>query len=857
MKNSKKIVLAITLSVVVSCFTISGEAQAQSFIWPVPGCSNITSPYGPRGTSGYVHSGTDISCGRNEPILAAASGTIVKITKSSGQCTYNPNAGTCPTCDNSSGNSVTIDHGNGYKTAYLHLKQFADGIYNGATVSCGQQLGIMGTTGCSTGTHLHFMFYVNGSHTNAMNYVSFSNNTCACVPSPEVCDGRDNDCDGEIDEGFVCEPDAEVMYQSQIYDPQNTDINGDGLADLCARGAAGVYCEFSSKDNIKNASVVLGLSNEQGWADVSNYATIHFADINGDGKADLCARSDAGIQCWLSNGNGFGASVSGPSMSDTDGYNNVKYYSTIRFADINGDGKDDVCARFKDGFKCYRSNGNGFDGTPIHTNEMSDSQGWGEEKYYSTIRMGDVNGDGKADVCARGIVGMRCWISTGTSFNTSFTATSWSNSNGWENKIYYTTIRMPDINGDGKNDICARDSQGVVCHLSNGSSFGDAIRGPGWSDNWGWNDYDNYSTLQFGDINGDGKDDVCARANANVSCLLSTGSGFGQEYSISAFSDANGWNKPAQFRTIRIGDINGDGRMDICGRASDGVKCFKFNGSGFDQIDGPDWTDAWGWSAPQYYSTFRFGGPFGNPCSKRAEVCDGVDNNCNGQIDEGDVCKPQCVPTTEVCDGIDNDCDGEIDEGDVCKPQCVPTTEVCDGQDNDCDGLIDEDDVCKPQCEPSDEICDGLDNDCDGEIDEDDVCKPQCVPTEEICDAQDNDCDGEVDEDNVCCIPEPEVCDMFDNDCDGEIDEDNVCDTCIPEPEVCDGRDNDCNGVIDDGDVCVSDFGYEGQIYYRGSIIEEDCACKTHRSSRGPAPLSLLAALAAVAAGYVLRRRKE
>jgi septal ring factor EnvC (AmiA/AmiB activator) len=131
-----------------------GSAQVSApsssgFAWPL--CAPVTSEYGPRW--GRMHQGIDQGAGTGTPVGASKAGSVIFAGWQGGY-----------------GNLVLIDHHDGVVTAYAHLSSIAAG--SGQSVSQGQTIGNVGSTGNSTGPHLHFETRVNGNAVNPRQYLS-------------------------------------------------------------------------------------------------------------------------------------------------------------------------------------------------------------------------------------------------------------------------------------------------------------------------------------------------------------------------------------------------------------------------------------------------------------------------------------------------------------------------------------------------------------------------------------------------------------------------------------------------------------------------------------------------------------
>jgi murein DD-endopeptidase MepM/ murein hydrolase activator NlpD len=128
--------------------TASPPPSSTSLAWPASG--PVTSPFGPRW--GRMHNGIDIGASMGQGIVAAAGGTVIFSGVMSGF-----------------GEVVLIDHGGGLVTLYAHQSQRQ--VSNGQSVSRGQRIGLVGSTGNSTGPHLHFETRVSGTSVDPMRYL--------------------------------------------------------------------------------------------------------------------------------------------------------------------------------------------------------------------------------------------------------------------------------------------------------------------------------------------------------------------------------------------------------------------------------------------------------------------------------------------------------------------------------------------------------------------------------------------------------------------------------------------------------------------------------------------------------------
>lgn len=223
----------------------------------------------------------------------------------------------------------------------------------------------------------------------------------------------------------------------------------------------------------------------------------------------------------------------------------------------------------------------------------SDAQ-WSSRSAYSTIQTGDIDGDGTDELIGRGPLGVEAFKfdrATGQWLPLYKKPSPALTDDGWNQPAYYTTIQLADVNGDGADELLARAADGLHAWRFNPEPGG-------WealptltelADAGGWgNSPSHYETIQTGNVTGSKAEEVLARAGDGMRVWSLTESGWTRLGGAGPFSDAGGWTSPEYFRTIHTdpGMIEEAGEHEVVwGRAAGGIVFYGFTGGGWKKYE--------------------------------------------------------------------------------------------------------------------------------------------------------------------------------------------------------------------------------------------------------------------------------
>lgn len=248
--------------------------------------------------------------------------------------------------------------------------------------------------------------------------------------------------------------------------------------DICGRDDRGIICYAATASGFDLANPIRGpdwsdvmppdptvpadgedqARQATDWSKPAHYGTIGFVDFENKGAVGVCGRDRTGIVCYRNIGAKFDLAnpVTGPRLSGTiefpdemtpdpqpTGWAVEARWRSISYADVNGDGKADICGREASGYQCHLSGNTGFGSTPVAGAALTDKfEGkWDTSQFFSTLRMADVRATGHPDVCGRTLKGLQCWYNeTGpTDLLRSVTSPS-----GGMTEVDYRSYSQPD-----------------------------------------------------------------------------------------------------------------------------------------------------------------------------------------------------------------------------------------------------------------------------------------------------------------------------------------------------------------------------------------------------------------------------
>jgi hypothetical protein len=336
-----------------------------------------------------------------------------------------------------------------------------------------------------------------------------------------------------------------------------------------------------------------GSNPSEGWVSQDQYPRA-LADVNGDGKDDIVGFGSAGMYESLATGNGQFAAptlvLSAFGANPSSGWTSQNLYPR-QLADVNGDGKADVVGFGSQGVYVGLATGGGNFGAPFLAlsalgSDPNTGGGWTSQDQYPRL-MGDVTGDGRADIVAFGAQGVyeATANANGTFHAPSLVLSAFGSdpsAGGWTSQNLYP-FALADVNGATLNahpldDIVAFASNGVYVALADANGDG-KFQAPflalsGFGTNQGWTSQDGFPR-ELADVNGDGRADIVGFGSSGA--WLAEGNADGTfsapVLALDQFgsnASAGGWTSFDAYPRL-VGDVTGDHHADLVGFASSGT----------------------------------------------------------------------------------------------------------------------------------------------------------------------------------------------------------------------------------------------------------------------------------------------
>jgi hypothetical protein len=368
--------------------------------------------------------------------------------------------------------------------------------------------------------------------------------------------------------------------------------------------------------------VLPGWGDAGGWTDPEQYETIQLADVDGDGADELFARTPGGVAIhvfdktlgqWrpqVDTGNlpailsEFAdpppLTTANPNPPTTD-WTLPQYYDTIQAADIDGQKGDELLGRSASGLIVFKFSpgsaaGQGSWRQLTTSGPFTDADGWDTGPFdYATIQTGDINGDGDAEVIGRNAQGLYAFNWTGSSWNQLALLSDLGDKGGFNDPRYWPSIQLANVDGDLREEVIARDADGLFAYRfrSGGWTKINSIIPPFSDDPNGGQDCPfttsaktcfgtgpaYYGTIQFADVDGDGREELVGRASDGLRVRRYRGDtpdGWGHLGTLSDLSDANGYSAQKYWETIQFADIDGNGRAEALARDANGLNAWSY-----------------------------------------------------------------------------------------------------------------------------------------------------------------------------------------------------------------------------------------------------------------------------------------